>query len=278
MSPIDLVHGRVDLKEVRLHYVTAGAGEPVVLLHGFPQTWFTWRRVIPALAERYTVIAPDLRGLGDSTKPQGGYDKRTVAGDIHELVSALGYQRIRLVGHDIGGWVAYPYAAAYPEEVGKLVILQALVPGYGLERNMQEAWHFRFHMEPDLPEALVGGRERMYLNRFISNGTYDPSVISSEDLDEYVRCFSMPGALRAAFNYYRALPQDVMDNEDLAKTKLPMPVLALGGEFSEGDNILESVKQVAEDVRGGTVKRCGHWIPEERPDQLTELMLDFFDR
>jgi len=278
MSPIDLVHGRVDLKEVRLHYVTAGAGEPVVLLHGFPQTWFTWRRVIPALAERYTVIAPDLRGLGDSTKPQGGYDKRTVAGDIHELVSALGYQRIRLVGHDIGGWVAYPYAAAYPEEVGKLVILQALVPGYGLERNMQEAWHFRFHMEPDLPEALVGGRERMYLNRFISNGTYDPSVISSEDLDEYVRCFSMPGALRAAFNYYRALPQDVMDNEDLAKTKLPMPVLALGGEFSEGDNILASVKQVAEDVRGGTVKRCGHWIPEERPEQLTELMLDFFDR
>lgn len=278
MSSVDLVHGRVDLKEVRLHYVTAGAGKPVVLLHGFPQTWFTWRRVIPALAARYTVIAPDLRGLGDSTKPQGGYDKRTVAGDIHELVRALGHERIRLVGHDIGGWVAYPYAAMYSEEVEKLVILQALVPGYGLERNMQGAWHFRFHMEPDLPEALVSGRERIYLGHFISNGTYDPSAISPEALDEYVRCFSMPGAPRAFFSYYRALPQGAKDNEELAKTKLPMPVLALGGEFSEGDNVLDSVRQVAEDVRGGTVEHAGHFIPEERPDQLVELMLDFFDR
>jgi len=278
MSPVELVHGRVKLGEVRLHYVTAGEGEPVVLLHGFPQTWFTWHRVIPALAERYTVIAPDLRGVGDSSKPQGGYDKRTVAGDIHELVRALGHQRIRLVGHDIGGWVAYPYAAMYLEEVEQLVILQALAPGYGLERNMQEAWHFRFHMEPDLPEALVGGRERLYLDRFLSNGVYDPSAISPEALDEYVRCFSTPGAMRAFFNYYRALPQDVTDNEDLAKKKLPMPVLALGGEFSEGDHVLASVKQVAEDVRGGIVERCGHFIPEERPDQLVELMLDFFER
>jgi pimeloyl-ACP methyl ester carboxylesterase len=276
MSPVDLVHGRVKLSEVSLHYVTVGEGEPVVLLHGFPQTWFTWRRVIPALAERYTVIAPDLRGLGDSTKPQGGYDKRTVAGDIHELVRALGHGRIRLVGHDIGGWVAYPYAAMYPEEVEKLVILQALAPGYGLQRNMQEAWHFRFHMELDLPEALVSGRERIYLNHFLSGGIYDRSAISPEALDEYVRCFSTPGAARAFFNYYRALPQDAKDNEELAKKKLPMPVLALGGEFGEGDSVLDSVKQVAEDVRGGIVERAGHFIPEERPDQLVKLMLDFF--
>ncbi len=278
MSPVDLAHGRVNLGEVRLHYVTAGSGEPVVLLHGFPQTWFAWRRVIPALAERYTVIAPDLRGMGDSSKPQGGYDKRTVAGDIHELVRALGHERIRLVGHDIGGWVAYPYAATHPEEVEKLVMVQALVPGYGLERNMQQAWHFRFHMEPDLPEALVSGRERMYLNYFLGQGAYDPSAISPEALDEYVRCFSTPGTKRAAFNYYRALPQDAKDNQELAKTKLTMPVLALGGEFAERDNVLDSVKQVAEDVRGGIVERAGHSIPEERPDRLAEMLLDFFDR
>ncbi len=278
MSPVDLVHGRVDLQEVRLHYVTAGQGEPVILLHGFPESWFAWRRVIPALAERYTVVAPDLRGVGDSTKPQGGYDKRTVAGDIHELVRALGHERIRLVGHDIGGWVAYPYAAMYPDEVEQLVILQALAPGYGLERNMQEAWHFRLHMEPDLPEALISGRERIYLNRFLSNGVYDRSAISPEALDEYVRCFSTPGAVRAFCNYYRALPQDVKDNAELATKKLRMPVLALGGEFADGDNILASVQQVAEDVRGGTVERAGHFIPEERPDRLVELMLDFFER
>lgn len=278
MSPADFVHGRVDLGEVRLHYVTAGRGEPVVLLHGFPQTWFAWRRVVPALAARYTVIAPDLRGMGDSSKPQGGYDKRTAAGDIRELVRALGHERVRLVGHDVGGWVAYPYAAAHPEEVEKLVMVQALVPGYGLERNMQEAWHFGFHMAPDLPEALVSGRERMYLSYFLGQGAYDPSAISPAALDEYARCFTTPGTTRAAFNYYRALPQDAKDNEELAKTKLAMPVLALGGEFAEGDNVLRSVQRVAEDVRGGIVERAGHSIPEERPGRLGEMLLDFFDR
>ena len=243
MSPADFAHGRVDLGDLRLHYVTAGQGEPVVLLHGFPQTWFAWRRVVPALAARYTVIAPDLRGMGDSGKPQGGYDKRTAAGDIRELVRALGHERIRLVGHDVGGWVSYPYAAAHPEEVEKLVMVQALVPGYGLERNMREAWHFGFHMAPDLPEALVSGRERMYLNY-----------------------------------YYRALPQDAKDNEELAKTKLAMPVLGLGGEFAEGEDGLRSVRHVGEDVRGGIVERAGHSIPEERPDSLGEMLLDFFDR
>lgn len=278
MIPADFIHGRARLREVHLHYVTAGAGEPVVLLHGFPQTWFTWRRVIPLLAEKYTVIAPDLRGVGDSSKPQGGYDKRTAADDIHQLVRALGYERIRLVGHDIGGWVAYPYAAMYPQEVEKLVILQALAPGYGLQRNIREAWHFRFQMEPDISEALVSGRERMYLNYFLGGGLYDRSAIGPEALDEYVRCFSAPGATRAFFNYYRALPQDARDNADLAEKKLPMPVLALGGEFSEGNGVLDSVKQVAEDVRGGIVERAGHFIPEEQPDHLVEMMLDFFGR
>lgn len=278
MSDPHVVHARADLGDVTLHYVTAGHGPPVVLLHGFPQTWLTWRGVIPILAERYTVIAPDIRGMGDSSKPAAGYDKRTAAEDIRALVRRLGYDRIYLVGHDIGGWIAYAYAAAYPDEVGRLVSLQALVPGYGLEENIRRAWHFKLQMEPDLPEALVRGREAMYLDHFICSGLYDRAAVTADVLDEYVRCFSAPGGARAAFNYYRALPHDARDNKGLETRKLPMPVLALGGGISEGDSILASVRRIAENVEGGTVDRCGHWIPEERPGHLAELLLDFFTR
>jgi pimeloyl-ACP methyl ester carboxylesterase len=275
MSPVELSRGTAWVGEVRLSYVTAGEGEPVVLLHGFPQTSFCWRHVIPKLAERHTVVAPDLRGLGDSTKPAGGYDKRTAAGDIRALVRGLGHECVRLVGHDVGGWLAYPYAAAYPDEVERLVLLEAVVPGFGLERQIQEFWHFGFHMAPDIPEALIGGKERMYLDHFFGLATYDRSAITERDLQEYVRCYAAPGGLRAGLGYYRALPQDAEDNRKLAETKLSMPVLALGGEFAQGDQVLDSARQVAEDVRGGTVERCGHWIPEERPHYLADRLLDF---
>ena len=266
---------------MRLHYVRAGAGDPVVLLHGWPQTWYEWKRIIPTLADRYTVIAPDLRGLGDSARPATGYDKRTLARDIHELVAHLGFRRIFLVGHDWGGPVAYAYASAHPDDVRRLVILDVAIPGAGLERIPQASregglWHLSFHGVRDLPEALISGRERTYLSWFYRAGAYDPTAISEEEIDEYVRCYSSPGGLRAGFEYYRAIWDDVDHNRENAKHKLEMPVLALGGERGFGAATKISMEQLAHDVRGGVIERCGHWIAEEQPEHLIKQLLEFF--
>jgi pimeloyl-ACP methyl ester carboxylesterase len=274
-------HHTARVNDVTLHYVICGQGEPVVLLHGWPQTWYEWRKIMPALAERYTVIAPDLRGLGDSSKPAGGYDKRTVAEDIYQLVRRLGFERIFLVGHDWGGPVAYAYAAAHPSDVRKLVILDVGIPGAGLEqlltfRKSGSIWHVQFHYVRDLPEALVTGRERTYLSWFYRVGAYNPNAIPGEAIDEYVRCYSAAGGLRAGFEYYRAIFTDVEHNAEYAKSKLKMPVLALGGDRGYGELPLRSMQQLAEDVRGGVIERCGHWIPEERPEYLVNELLRFF--
>ena len=268
------------VNDVRLHYVTAGQGDPVVLLHGWPQTWYQWRHIIPALAQQYTVIAPDMRGLGDSSKPASGYDKRTVADDIYQLVRRLGWQRIFLVGHDWGGPVAYAYACAHPEAVRRLVILDVMIPGAGLERIPQASprgglWHLSFHGVRDLPEALISGRERLYLSWFYRTA-YNPTAISEADIDEYVRCYAAPGGLRAGFEYYRALWQDVEHNKEHAKSKLTMPVLALGGEYGFGARTLRSMQELATHVRGGVIAHCGHWIAEEQPAELIAQLLAFF--
>jgi pimeloyl-ACP methyl ester carboxylesterase len=279
--PQALEHHAAKVNNVVLHYVIAGQGDPVVLLHGWPQTWYEWRKIIPALAERYTVIAPDLRGLGDSSKPATGYDKRTVADDIYQLVRQLGFERVLLVGHDWGGPVAYAYASAHSDTVRKLVILDVGIPGAGLAdaltfRPSQSIWHIQFHYVRDLPEALITGRERIYLSWFYRGAAYNQSAITAQDIDEYVRCYSAPGALRAGFEYYRAIFDDVAHNAENAKTKLKMPVLALGGERGFGEMALRSMQLFAENVRGGVIERCGHWIPEERPDYLIEQLLAFF--
>jgi pimeloyl-ACP methyl ester carboxylesterase len=279
MTPPAFAHHTAKVNDILLHYVMAGRGDPVVLLHGWPQTWYEWRKIIPALAERYTVIAPDMRGLGDSSKPAGGYDKRTVAHDIYQLVRQLGFERIFLVGHDWGGPVAYAYASAHPADVRKLVILDVPIPGAGLEHALtfrpRSVWHVQFHYVRDLPEALITGRERTYLTWFFRTA-YDPTAITEQNIDEYVRCYSAPGGLRAGFEYYRAIFTDVEHNQENAKIKLKMPVLALSGERGFGEMTIKSMQQLAEDVRGGVIERCGHWIPEERPDYLTEQLLTFF--
>lgn len=274
-------HHTITLDQVRLHCVTCGNGDPIVLLHGWPQTWYEWRRIMPALAERFTVIAPDMRGLGDSSRPVTGYDKRTVAGDIHQLVRKLGFEKIFLVGHDWGGPVAYAYACSHPQEVRKLVILDVTIPGEGWEKIPQVTrrggiWHLAFHNVRDLPEALVAGRERTYLSWFYRSVAYNPTAISEAEIDEYVRCYSAPGGMRAGFEYYRAIFDDIDHNKENAKTRLKMPVLALGGERGFGQAPLRAMSKLAEDVRGGVVERCGHWIAEERPDYLIDQLLTFF--
>lgn len=264
------------------HYVRSGSGFPVVLLHGWPQTWFSWRKIIPPLAERYTVIAPDLRGLGDSSRPLGGYDKRTVAEDIWRLVREhLGFERFFLVGHDWGGPVAFWLAATRPSAVRCLAMLDTGVPGDGSGTFSQHGrrWHHAFHQTADLPEALIQGREAIYLGWFYRHYGFQPGAIDAADTEEYLRTYCQPGALRAGLAYYRALEQDVRDNEAvLAKGKLAMPVLALGGGqgFGRGGDTLESLQRVARDVRGGVVEDCGHWMPEERPTIIADALLGFF--
>lgn len=278
---VDLSHHYADLGDVQLHYVTAGAGFPVVLLHGWPQSWYEWRHILPELATKYRVIAPDLRGLGDSSRPLEGYDKKTIANDIWRLLhDHLGLKEFFLVGHDWGGPTAYALSAAHPEAVRKLAVLDVTIPGDGSTNFSQggRRWHHAFHQTADLPEALIAGREDIYFGWFYRNWGHHPNVLTAADIAEYLRVYSQPGALRAGFSYYRNLARDIADNEAIAKTfKLPMPVLALGGNNAWGRRmeVLESLQRVASNVRGGVIDHCGHWMPEEQPQVLLQHLLPF---
>ncbi len=281
-DPNEVSHFFADLSEVRMHYVTAGKGAPVVLLHGWPQTWYEWRDVIPRLAPHYTIIAPDLRGLGDSSRPDSGYDTQTIATDVWELVqNVLGIEAFFLVGHDWGGPVSYALAAAHAQAVTKLAILDVAIPGDGSANISQggKRWHHAFHQTPDLPEALIAGREALYLGWFYENYGARPDAIAPEAVAEYLRTYSQPGALQAGFDYYRNIPTDIAQNETIvAEFKLPMPVLALGGSegWGRGTEVLESCRRVATNVSGGVIAGAGHWIPEEQPEVLSEHLLAFF--
>ncbi|HZO69666.1 MAG TPA: alpha/beta hydrolase [Kribbellaceae bacterium] len=275
----ELRRHKADVNGVRLHYVAAGNGDPVLLVHGFPQTWYEWRRIIPALAERFTVIAPDYRGAGHSSRPVTGYDKRTMATDLHELLRHLGFERAAIVGHDIGLMVAYSYAVQFPEATSKLVAIDAPLPGTKVWDRISvdpRVWHFAFHGVRDLPETLVAGREREYLTFFVNARIYNTAAFTPEDLDHYVRAYAEPGAMRAGFEVYRAFEQDVRDNRELMKNRLTMPVLAVGGAHStSGPLIEEMMREVADDVTGVVIPETAHWIPEENPDALLESLTTF---
>ena len=272
-----------DLDGVSLHYLRAGKGYPVVLLHGIPQTAHEWRYVMPRLAEKYTVIAPDLRGLGDSTRPAGAYDKKTLGADIAALViDHLGFKRFHLVGHDWGGPVAFSLAAHHPDAVRTISILDVVIPGDGADFSQGgRRWHHAFFRTLDLPEALCLGREELVINWLFENYGYRANCISDEDKAEFLRSYKKPGAFRVLLEFYRALPQDAADNCAIlaAKGKLKMPVLALGGDrsFGRGMECIDSMRRVADNVRGGLVEDCRHWIAEEQPDALSDALLRFFD-
>tara|TARA_B100000530_G_C15927327_1_gene475449 strand:- start:29 stop:913 length:885 start_codon:yes stop_codon:yes gene_type:complete len=286
-SPNDarVAHHYADVGDVLLHYVTAGDGFPVVMIHGYPQTWWEWRHQIPVLAEKYSVITPDMRGLGDSSRPISGYDKKTISDDIWRVVnSELGHESFYLVGHDWGGPTAYALAAAHPEAVKRLVIIDVPIPGCGGDFSQGgRRWHHQFHMTLDLPEALTAGREDIYLSWFYRTFAYRPDAIDQTDLKEYVRTYSQPGAMRAGFNLYRAAVQDVEDNQaNIARQKLAMPVLTISGgksyphargRISETE---DSLKRVATNVRGEIASESGHFVPEEAPNFLNERLLSFF--
>lgn len=271
-----------DVGAVRLHYALAGAGPAVVLLHGWPQSWRAWRKVIPLLATSFTVIAPDLRGLGLSSLAQDGYAKREVARDVRALVhDVLGHREFFLAGHDWGGPVAFSLALDHPDEVLKLAILDVAIPGDGAANISQggQRWHHAFHQTAGLPERLTEGREDIYLGWFYSNYGHAADVLDEEEIADHVALYSRPGRMAAGFGYYRALAQDIADNRRrLAGGKLAIPVLALGGDsgWGRGSEVLESVARVAESATGGVVARCGHWMPEEQPEEVASQLSRFF--
>lgn len=272
--PAGFSEATIEVNGVTIYYVKGGTGEPLVLVHGWPQTWYEWRLVMPQLAERYTVIAPDLRGAGGSSKPppSAGYDARTMAEDIRQLVQELGFSGIRLVGHDIGLLVAYAYAATHPTEVKRLVILDGLL--VGIEPMWSEflkdsrSWVFGFPQVRELPEQITAGRERMYLTHFLTSIAFKEDALPAAAIDEYVRAYSQPGAMSAGFEWFRAFPDNIKQNLESARAKLPMPVLALGSEKTMGRFMVPMLKSVAADVRGGSIPECGHYIAEEKPDVL----------
>lgn len=277
-GPLELSHGLEEVNGVRLHYVRAGEGPPVVLLHGWGSTSFMWRKLMTLLAESYTVVAPDLRGIGDSDKPEGGYEKLSLARDVNGLVERLELGPVRLVGHDLGGPVAYLYAAALEAPVERLAMLETVLFGVPFEldpRIVQPPWHVAFHAEPGLAEALVVGRERTYLRFFYERDSYDPGMIEEEAIDEYARCYAGSDSLRASFEWYRTLPRDAADIQEAARNRLQIPVLALGGDSSLGVSTENAMRAVADDVDGHVVERCGHWMPEERPDEVAERLRTF---
>lgn len=270
-------HHRLTADGVDLHYVTAGKGPPLVLIHGFPQTWYQWRRVIEQLADRFTIIAPDLRGLGATPGPPAPYDKQSLAGDVHAIVHAVcGDTPALVVGHDMGSFVAFAYALRFGPSVAGLMLVDAPPPGTAIfDAGKSRAWHIAFHSARDVAEMLVAGKERAYIAQFVASRIYDNAAISEADLDVYAATYSAPGAMRAAFEMYRALEQDADFNRAaIARGKLAMPVVSVGAAGRLTPEVVAAVNaEIAERSRVVMIDRCGHWVSEERPEALAAAIL-----
>ena len=261
-----------------LHVRVGGHGPAVVLLHGFGDTGDMWAPVAKVLMKEHTVVVPDLRGMGLSAHPDTGYTKKNEANDIAGVMDALKIDKTDLVTHDIGNMVGYALAAQYPARITKWVAIDAPLPGIGAIWQAQlsnpKAWHFNFH-GPD-EERLVAGRERIYLDRFYDELSANPSRIDEGTRRHYATLYARPRAIHDAFEQFVAFPQDGVDNQALlAKGKLAMPVLALGGEKSYGTTMADDLKQVATNVTAGVIPESGHWIMEENPQATTKMVMDF---
>ncbi len=262
---------------IKIHYVIGGTGEPLVLLHGFGQNWYMWNRLLPEFSKHFTVIAPDLPGLGESGRPASGYDKKTLAADIHGLVKQLGYSTINLAGHDIGLMVAYAYAAQYSEEVKKLALMDALLPGVEpvWSQVKGSAWWFGFFGWP-ASGSIVAGKEREFLTSFWPLVGHVNDAFTKEETEQFIRSYATPGATTGAFHWFGAFEQDAVDNKEFMKTKLKMPLLAMGGEYFGAAFLADHCKLVAENVTASNIKGAGHWIVQENTPQVQTDLLGFF--
>jgi len=272
----------VDTGDLRLHAVTGGEGPPLLLVHGWPQTWYAWRMVMPALARDFSVVAVDQRGIGLSDKPQGGYDTATLANDLVALMETLGHQRFALYGTDVGMPIAYALAADHPDRVDRLVVSEAPLPGISpspplfLPPGLNERlWHLAFNQLPEVNEQLVTGREDIFFG-----AEFDASAGTKKLPSNTVRYYidtlaSDPGHLRGSFGFYRAIPTSAAQNEQRKAWRLTLPVLAIGGEESSGEGVGKTMKLIADDVQTVVLTGSGHWVAEQAPEQLLAALTAF---
>jgi len=277
-SPQTIASKNAGVDGLTLHYLTAGRGPAIILLHGYTQTSRMWRPIIPQLAEKgNTVIAPDLPGIGDSDIPAQGLDMKSAAVRIHALVKSLGIEKARVAGHDIGLMVAYAYAAQFPEETEKLVLMDAFLPGVaGWEDvyNNPHLWHFRFN--GPTPEALVQGRESIYFNYFWNDLAADGAhSVPEADRAAYIAAYSRTGRMHAGWQYFISFQQTAKDFAVLAQTKLNIPVLTIGGAKATGEVLGQQAKIIAKNPTAVILQNCGHWVLEEKPRETTEALLNF---
>ncbi len=279
-------HRTARVNGINIHYVIQGQGSPVILVHGWPEFWYSWRKIIPVLAERFQVIAPDMRGFGYSDKPLSGYDTRTAASDIYELAQYLGHERVALVGHDIGARVAYRFTLDHEDTVRQLALLDAGPPmeqlGPQPPQVIRERWHSYFHQQPDLPERLVEGNVEAYLRHFLRDWSINKYTFTDEEVSEYVRAYSQPGALRGGFSYYRAAayedpPHWLAD----AERQMSTPVLYLWGARRArtaealGSDPLKAWQQVFPKAQGKNLGEYGHFLQSEAPELVNQELLAF---
>lgn len=280
----ELTHHTIKANGIRHHVVTAGAGPPVYLLHGFPETWFAWRKQIPALAKDFTLVIPDLRGYGDSEKPASGYDKRTMANDVAAIMENFGHERIALVTHDRGSRVGTRFAKDHPELLDRLVVMdniptRIVASTYDVAKARAGYWFFTFLAVPDLPEALIAGKEREFLMHFYRSWSYDPQMLTPEEIDVYVRAYEQPGAVRGSCADYRAAAQDVAQDEEDADVLIGCPVLSMWGEDFDAVGRAYDVAAIwhsmGTDVRTVSIPQCGHLCHEEKPDVVNQELTAF---
>lgn len=281
-------HHYATVDGVRLHYVSGGNpnGETLLLLAGFPQSWFAWRQVMALLGDRYFIIAPDLPGQGDSDKPLSGYDTTSLAQKVQGLMQQLGHESYYLAAHDVGAWVAWPYATLFSDQVKKLALLDAGIPGVTLPESLPatpdkawKTWHFAFHLLPDLPEALIEGREAIYLEWFLKRKAASPMVFGDEDMAEYTRLLQQKGAIRAGMATYREVTVSAAQNRALLKErgKLALPLLAISADQGSIPDMALPLREFAADVTGIKIAHCGHFIPDEQPQALADALREFFN-
>lgn len=275
MSTVKIKNHRTVVKDIRMHYTVAGSGPAIVLIHGWPHTNYGWREVQEKLADKYTVIAPDIRGAGYSDRPETGYDGDNIADDIRTLVKDhLGFEKAVVIGHDWGGVWAYHYAAQFPDEVAGLGIIEMMIPGTGgHEAGMQPKpegawfWHMAWHSVPTYPEEMIRADIRKYLDYYYTNFSYNPRAVSIEALNEYERAFSQYGSLRSGLEIYKRFWDHQAQTEAHKKNgKLKMPTIAWGGAALMQDMCFQSMEVLADNVTGGSIPECGHWAAEEQPD------------